>query len=127
MPTARLHDLGTVIFDTKERVLCLGNYMPAHTAGSDICLKGMLDYIGRDNIYPDDFIVSNDPFIVKYGHSPDWSFLRPVFYEGDLLFYHYMRTHQYDGGGAYQGCYFVRPYDCYSEGLIALSRQKKFL
>jgi N-methylhydantoinase B len=118
MPTARLHDLGTVLFDKKERVLCLGNYMPAHTAGSDVSLKGMLDYIGRDNIHPDDFIISNDPFIVRYGHAPDWSFIRPIFYEGELTFYHYMRTHQYDSGGAFQGCYFVRPYDCHSEGLM---------
>ena len=116
--TAHIHDLGTVLFDSKERAITIGNWMPVHTAGSDVCLKGMLDYIGRDNVNPDDFIIANDPFIVKFGHAPDWSFLRPIFYEGELVFYHFLRTHQYDSGGAYQGCYYPRSYDCHGEGLM---------
>jgi len=117
-PTAHIRDIGTALFDKKERTVTIGNWMPVHTAGSDVCLKGMLDWIGRDNIHPDDFIVANDPFIVRFGHAPDWSFVRPIFYEGELIFYHFMRTHQYDAGGAYQGCYYPRTYDCHGEGLM---------
>lgn len=116
--TAHIHDLGTVLFDSKERTITIGNWMPVHTAGSDICLKGMLDWIGRENINPDDFIIANDPFIVKFGHAPDWSFIRPIFYEGELVFYHFLRTHQYDGGGAFQGSYYPRTFDCHGEGLM---------
>lgn len=116
--TAYIRDIGTALFDSAERTITIGNFMPVHTAGSDVCLKGMLDYIGRDNIHPDDFIVSNDPFIVKFGHAPDFSFIRPVFFEGDLLFYQFMRTHQYDAGGSYQGSYFPRTYDCHGEGVM---------
>ena len=118
MVTAHIHDLGTVLFDNNERTLTIGNWMPVHTAGSDVCLRGMLDWIGRDNIHPDDFVVANDPFIVKFGHAPDWSFLRPLFYEGELLFYNFLRTHQYDSGGAFQGCYYPRTFDCHGEGLM---------
>jgi N-methylhydantoinase B len=118
VPTAHIRDLGTVLFDKDERTLSIGNFMPVHTGGSDISLKGMLDKIGRNNIYPDDFIIGNDPFIVKFGHVADWSFLRPIFYEGELLFYHFARTHQYDSGGAFPGCYFPRTYDCIGEGLM---------
>lgn len=117
-PTAHIRDIGTALFDKQERTVTIGNWMPVHTAGSDVCLKGMLDWIGRDNIHPDDFIVANDPFIVRFGHAPDWSFVRPIFYEGELVFYHFMRTHQYDSGGAYQGCYYPRTYDCHGEGLM---------
>ena len=117
-PTAHIRDIGTALFDKQERTITIGNWMPVHTAGSDVCLKGMLDWIGRDNIHPDDFIVANDPFIVRFGHAPDWSFVRPIFYEGELVFYHFMRTHQYDSGGAYQGCYYPRTYDCHGEGLM---------
>ena len=116
--TAHIHDLGTVLFDHKERTITIGNWMPVHTAGSDVCLKGILDWVGRDNIHPDDFIIANDPYIVRFGHAPDWSFLRPTFYEGELLFYQYLRTHQYDSGGAFQGCYYPRTYDCHGEGLM---------
>jgi len=118
VPTSHIRDLGTVLFDKDERTLNIGNFMPVHTGGSDVSLKGMLDWIGRDNIHPDDFIIGNDPFIVRFGHVADWSFLRPIFYKGELVFYHFARTHQYDSGGAYPGCYFPRSYDCHGEGLI---------
>ena len=118
VPTSHVRDLGTVLFDMDERTLSIGNFMPGHTGGSHVCLKGMLDVIGRENILPDDFIIGNDPFVVQFGHLADWSFLRPIFYKGELVFYHYARTHQYDSGGAYPGCYFPRSYDCHGEGLI---------
>jgi len=118
MVTAHIHDLGTALFDAKERAVTIGNWMPVHTAGADVCLKGILDWIGRENIHPDDFVITNDPFIVRFGHAPDWSFLRPMFYEGELLFYNFLRTHQYDSGGAYQGCYYPRAHDCHGEGLM---------
>lgn len=117
-PTAYIRDIGTALFDKYERTISMGNWMPVHTAGSDVCLKGMLNYLGRENIYPDDFIVANDPFIVRFGHAPDWSFIRPIFYEGELVFYHFMRTHEYDAGGSYQGCYYPRTYDCHGEGIM---------
>ncbi|MCX8023539.1 MAG: hydantoinase B/oxoprolinase family protein [Syntrophorhabdaceae bacterium] len=118
VPTAHIRDLGTVLFDKAERVLAIGNFMPVHTGGSEVSLKGMLDWIGRENIYEDDFIIGNDTFIVRFGHLADWSFLRPIFYKGELVFYHFARTHQYDSGGAYPGCYFPRSYDCHGEGLM---------
>lgn len=118
VPTSHIRDLGTVLFDKDERTLNIGNFMPVHTGGSDVSLKGMLDWIGRDKIHPDDFIIGNDPFIVRFGHVADWSFLRPIFYKGELVFYHFARTHQYDSGGAYPGCYFPRSYDCHGEGLM---------
>jgi N-methylhydantoinase B len=116
--TAHLRDLGSSLINGKEQVVTVGNFMPGHTAGSHVVIKAMLDWIGRDNIGPDDFIIGNDPYIVACGHPPDWSMVRPVFYEGELVFYHYARTHQYDSGGAYQGAYFPRTYDCHGEGLM---------
>ena len=85
VPTSHIRDVGTVLFDSNERTLSVGNFMPVHTGGSHVSLKGMLDWIGRENIRPDDFIIGNDPFIVKFGHLADWSFLRPIFYEGELV------------------------------------------
>jgi len=87
--------------------------------GGDIGLKRILDRIGRDNIFPDDFIIANDPFIVALGHVPDWSFVRPIFYENELVFYHFFKTHQYDTGGAHmeriiQAYSIAMQRDCYS-------------
>jgi N-methylhydantoinase B len=116
--TAHLRDLGSVLFDRQGRVISLGTYMPAHTAGADIALKGMLDWIGRENIQPNDLLVGNDPFIVKAGHVPDWAFVRPIYHEGELVFYHMFKTHQYDAGGAFIGGYNPGLFDCHAEGLL---------
>ena len=118
MPTARIRDISSAILDSEARILSTGHYAPIHAAGTDISLKAIVDWIGRDNIHPDDFILANDPFITLGGHLPDWSHVRPIFYEGELLFYHFMRTHVHDSGGAFPSCYAVRPYDCHSEGLM---------
>jgi len=116
--TAHLRDLGAAFLDKQERIISVGNYMPGHSAGADVGLKGMLDWIGRDNIHPDDFIIGNDPFIVRLGHVPDWTFVRPIFYEGELIFYHVFKTHQYDTGGAHMGAYYPAVFDCHGEGLL---------
>ncbi|HUT71666.1 MAG TPA: hydantoinase B/oxoprolinase family protein [Desulfatiglandales bacterium] len=116
--TAHLRDLGAAFLDNQERIISVGSYMPGHSAGTDIGLKGILDYIGRDNIRPDDFIIGNDPFIVALGHVPDWTFVRPIFYEGELIFYHVFKTHQYDTGGAHMGAYYPGSFDCHGEGLL---------
>ncbi len=117
-PTGQARDIGTQIFDDQEQLVTQAEWLPVHCGGSNIALKGILDHIGRDNVFPDDFIIGNDPYIVRAGHLPDWSFVRPVFYDGKLMFYLYMRTHQYDGGGANQSCYYPRSFDVHGEGLI---------
>jgi N-methylhydantoinase B len=117
-PTAHIRDLGISLFDRDERLIAHGDWMPTHVAGAHVSLGGILDYIGRDDIRPDDFMIGNDYFIVRCGHLPDWSFVRPVFYKGKLEFFTYMRTHMYDSGGAYPVSYFPRAYDCHAEGLI---------
>ncbi len=116
--TAMLGDLGSALFDGKERLITHGEWLEIHVTGAHIALKGILDYIGRDNIHPGDFIVGNDPYIVRFGHLPDWSFVRPVFYEGEIMFYLYFRSHQHDSGGMQQACYYPRAFDIHAEGLL---------
>ena len=116
--TAHLRDLGAAFLDQKERIISVGSYMPGHAAGADVGLKNILDYIGREKIYPDDFIIGNDPFIVALGHVPDWTFVRPIFYEDEIVFYHLFKTHQYDTGGAHMGAYYPGSFDCHGEGLM---------
>jgi len=116
--TAHMRDIGSALIDTQGRMINIGNYMPAHSAGADIGLKGILDAIGRENIHKDDFLLGNDPFVVRLGHLPDWSFVRPIFYGDDLVFYHFFKTHQYDTGGAQMGGYYPGLFDCHAEGLL---------
>ena len=116
--TSQARDLGNSLLDDKGRLVAYGRCRDGHASGSPVALKNILDYIGRDNIYPEDFIIANDPYIVRFGHLPDWSLVRPVFYKGELMFYNYMRVHQYDVGGAHHAAYFPRCFDIHGEGII---------
>ena len=118
LPMATFRDLGAQVYDDKERLVAMAAWLPIHTAGSHVALQGILDYIGRDNVRPGDFYVGNSPYIVRAGHLPDWSFVRPVFYGDELIFYFSLRGHQFDSGGSHLGGYHVRPFDIHAEGLI---------
>src|SRR4030067_2142268 len=59
--TAHIRDIGTALFDKGERTITICNWRPVHTAGSDVCLKGILDYIGRENIHEDELLAGEDP------------------------------------------------------------------
>lgn len=113
------NDLGASVSDAKGRTIAeIRGYMPVHVMGTDVIMKGILDYIGSDNIHPGDFIIANDPFIIKAGHLPDWSFFLPVFYNNELICFLHQKNHQFDSGGAQPGCYFPRGYDAHAEGLL---------
>lgn len=118
-PSASLYnDLGTSIIDAKERIIAVGGWLAGIDSTTDIVLKNVLNFIGRESLSPGDFIISNDPFIMKGGHLPDWFFLLPVFYKDKLVSYLTLITHQYDTGGAFPGAYAPRGYDAHSEGII---------
>jgi N-methylhydantoinase B len=61
-------------------------------------IKGLESYF-RGEYEPGDFIVANDPYIVKGGHLPDWNFVRPAFYKGELIGFLQAKTHVSDTGG----------------------------
>lgn len=116
--TANVNDIGTSILDEKARIIAQGDWMPGHIAGANVGVRNILKYIGLDNLYPGDFILGNDPYTISSGHQPDWSFLYPVFDGKELIAFCYLRSHQFDTGGAFVGCYWPRAYDVHSEALI---------
>jgi N-methylhydantoinase B len=66
-------------------------------------------------IRPGDVYLTNSP---RDGaiHLPDWTFIRPIFYQDELLFFTCMGTHVADSGGAQAGSHFLA-YDSIAEGL----------
>jgi N-methylhydantoinase B len=70
-----------------------------------------------DNLHPGDVILTNDPYKGTNVHLPDWGFIRPIFFEGELLFFTMVRGHQMDTGGSFPGGYFPNSYDIHAEGL----------
>ncbi len=84
--------------------------------GTKYAITAVKEQLG-DDLHPGDVILTNDPYKGMTVHLPDWGFIRPIFYEGELLFFTLVRGHQMDTGGAFPGGYFPNSFDIHAEGL----------
>jgi N-methylhydantoinase B len=85
--------------------------------GTGLAISSILEKFG-DDLYEGDVILTNDPYHGGHAvHLPDWGFIRPVFWEGELLFFTLCRGHQQDTGGSFPGGYFPNGYDIHAEGI----------
>ena len=84
--------------------------------GTKYAIQAVRDQFG-DDLHPGDVILTNDPYKGMTVHLPDWGFIRPIFFEGELLFFTLVRGHQMDTGGSFPGGYFPNSFDIHAEGL----------
>jgi N-methylhydantoinase B len=114
--TALVRDLGQTLLDSNGRIVSAATFLPAHTMVAEEAIKGLESYF-HGEYEPGDFIVANDPYIVKGGHLPDWNFVRPAFYKGERIGFLQAKTHVSDTGGFLPGGYGPGAYDIIAEGL----------
>lgn len=114
--SAVVRDIGTTFLDAKGQLVTASAFLPLHTMVAEEAIKGIESYFHGD-YEPGDFIISNDPYIVKGGHLPDWNFIRPAFYKGQLFGFLQAKTHVPDTGGFLPGGYGPGAYDIIAEGL----------
>jgi N-methylhydantoinase B len=114
--TALARDLGQTFLNAQGEIVSAASYLPIHTMVAQEAIKGLESYF-HGEYEPGDFIVANDPYIVKGGHLPDWNFIRPVFYKGERIGFFQAKTHVSDTGGFMPGGYAPGAYDIIAEGL----------
>jgi N-methylhydantoinase B len=114
--TALARDLGQTILDARGKIVVAATAAPIHTLVAEEAIKG-LEATFHGDYQPGDFIVANDPYIVRGGHLPDWNFIRPMFFEGEHLGFLQAKTHVSDTGGFLPGGYGAGAYDIIAEGL----------
>jgi len=112
---ANARDLGPVLLTNEGDIICQVEFLPCHCLLAEIPTKAIIEKFG--NLDEGDMVLGNDGHILRSGHLPDWTFLVPFYYKGELVFYWHFRGHMADSGGAYSGSYFPQAYDCISEGL----------
>jgi N-methylhydantoinase B len=110
-----LHDLAYGIWDANARVIAIPEGFPPRLISSSYPIKAVLKKF-EGNIYPGDEFLTNSPFLAGAVHLPDWVFIRPIFYKGDLVFFSCMGTHVPDNGGALPGTHYLA-HDSIAEGL----------
>src|SRR3990172_10057034 len=114
---AQLHDVSVGIWDAHGRTVAIPVGLAGQFLGSKFPIQFILQKF-KGTIAPGDVFLSNDPYNGGYNlHLPDWGFFRPIFYQGELLFFTLCRAHQQDTGCAFPGGYFPNGYDIHAEGM----------
>lgn len=114
---SQLHDVSVGIWGATGSTIAVPVGLPVQFLGTQFAVQALVEKFG-DNINPGDVFLANDPYHGGHNcHLPDWGFFRPIFYEGELLFFTLVRAHQQDTGGSFPGGYFPNAYDIHAEGL----------
>lgn len=114
----QLQDLSVGIWGADGSAIAIPAGLPGQFLGTTFAVQDLVrDFAG--NINPGDVFLTNDPYHGGHNcHLPDWGYIRPLFYKGELLFFTLCRGHQMDTGGSFPGGYFPNGYDIHAEGLI---------
>jgi N-methylhydantoinase B len=113
---SQLKDVSVGIFLADGSTVAMPQGLLCQFMGTKYAIQAVKEQFG-DDLHPGDVILTNDPYKGMTVHLPDWGFIRPIFYEGELLFFTLVRGHQVDTGGSFPGGYFPNSYDIHAEGL----------
>jgi N-methylhydantoinase B len=113
---ALVRDFGLSWLNPGGEIVAAAAYIARHIFTAAESARNMIQYFDGE-FAPGDLIIGNDPYLVRSGHLPDWTFIRPVFYQGRLFGFFQFRGHMADTGGFLPGGYGPKAYDIIAEGL----------
>ena len=113
---SQLKDVSVGIWLADGSTVAMPQGLLCQFMGTKFAIQAVKEKFG-DDLHPGDVILTNDPYKGANVHLPDWGFIRPIFFEGELLFFTLVRGHQQDTGGSFPGGYFPNSYDIHAEGL----------
>jgi N-methylhydantoinase B len=114
---SQLHDLSVGVWKADGSTVAMPEGLLDQFLGTRFAIQHIRDHFG-DDLRPGDVILTNDPYHGGHApHLPDWGFIRPIFWEDELVFFTLVRGHVMDTGGSFPGGYFPNAYDIHAEGL----------
>ena len=112
-----LKDLSVGVWLADGSTVAVPEGLPSQFLGTSFAIVDIREMF-KEDLHPGDVILTNDPFHGGHNsHLPDWGYIRPVFLDGELLFFTLVRGHMMDTGGSFPGGYFANAYDIIAEGL----------
>ncbi len=109
-------DFSSALCDAYGNTVMQGDQdIAVHVGTLHFQCQAVLEEFG-DDIHPGDVFCVNDPY-AGGTHMNDVSFLRPIFWEGELLAFAQNKGHWADAGGTVPGSFDVSATDYFSEGL----------
>lgn len=109
------HDYSNAIFNHVPEMIMQGQDIPIHLGSLIPAMKCVAGYFGED-IHPGDVLLHNDPAYMG-SHMIDTCMYKPVFYEGELVFWTVCKGHLTDIGGPVPAGYNPDAKELYAEGL----------
>lgn len=110
------HDFSCFLSNAKGETIAQADGLPIHSGSGGFAVRAVLrDFDGR--IDPDDVFILSDPYVAGGNHLPDWTLIRPVFVEGEMIGFCSNRAHQSDIGGGAAGTYNARATEIFHEGI----------
>ncbi|MCR8922643.1 hydantoinase B/oxoprolinase family protein [Dasania sp. GY-MA-18] len=109
------HDYSNALFDHLPEMVLQGQDIPIHLGSLIPAMKAIVEYFG-DDIHEGDVIYHNDP-AYKGSHILDCCMYKPVFYQGELVFWTVCKGHLTDIGGPVPAGYNPDATEIYAEGL----------
>lgn len=112
------HDCSAGVFyfgGGAAQIIARADATPVHIFGALTSVQACLDFFQGD-LSPGDIIIVSDPY---YGgtHIADFTVLKPVFYEGQPIFFPSVRAHMLDSGGPSPAGFSVYSREIWHEGL----------
>lgn len=111
------HDYSSGIFYSRGatvELLARANSQPVHIFASLTSVEAMLKEF-RYNLNPGDIIIATDPYFGG-SHIPDWTVMKPIFYNNKPVFFPAVRAHFVEVGGPVPGGYNSKADEIWQEG-----------
>lgn len=109
------HDLSTAICDRNGKVIALAESIPVHCANMGLTVRPCFDH--PEGIQPGDLFLNNSPYHGNTHHA-DYTYIAPVFHDGELMFFAVTKGHQADIGNSIPSTYAPTARDMFEEGAI---------
>ncbi|TSD98071.1 hydantoinase B/oxoprolinase family protein [Skermania sp. ID1734] len=90
-------DFATSIFGADCQLVAQTHYIPVIGGATPFAQRAIAEFFG-DDIHDGDVFIHNDPFNGG-SHLPDITITRPVFFDGELVFWAMTKGHNADVGG----------------------------
>ncbi|MBB3918601.1 hydantoinase B/oxoprolinase family protein [Rhizobium fabae] len=110
------HDFSCFLSNADGETVAQADGLPIHSGSGGFAVRAVLrDFSGR--IDPEDVFILSDPYAAGGNHLPDWTLIRPVFVDGQLVGFCSNRAHQSDIGGGAAGTYNAKATEIFHEGI----------
>ncbi|MCU1763197.1 hydantoinase B/oxoprolinase family protein [Pseudomonas sp. 14P_8.1_Bac3] len=109
------HDYSNALFDHFPEMILQGQDIPIHLGSLIPAMKCVAGFFG-DDVQEGDVIYHNDPAYMG-SHILDCCMYKPVFYQGELVFWAVCKGHLTDIGGPVPAGYNPDAKEIYAEGL----------